>query len=643
MRALLVPSGSIELSPVELLLRQLGVTPTHARDEEAAITAFRLSPFSLVLLGMDEAGDRIVLVRALRACPRGMQASIVLVAHPEQVEQLRPLLDAGADDFLLLPLDEASATLRLRLAERRSAERPEPMPDDFELDGLCAVLLRESPVPTCITTREGAAFVEVNDACTRLFGYAREEMLWRTAKDLNLWETPVEPDRLGAIFREHGVVRGVESRVRSKSGELRHVLVYSGIAEYAGTPHVVTMFPDLTERKQMEARLLLADRMASVGTLAAGVAHEINNPLAYVTANLGYAHEELVRLLERGAAAAPEGAPAASPLKPVCVALGEALHGADRVQTIVGDLKTFSRETQEPLRAVDVKKVLDRTLNLASGEIRHRAKLVKEYGDVPPVRGNDSRLGQVFLNLLVNAAQAIPSDGDADSHEIRVTTRLTAPGQVAVEVSDTGAGIAPELLGRIFDPFFTTKPPGVGTGLGLSICHNLIHAMGGELHVQSDLGRGTTFQVLLPSATTPVEEPVPEPRPVATAGGPRGRVLVIDDEPMLCSAVERILRPHHDVVYTTLAAEVLPRLEAGEHFDLILCDLMMPRMNGMDFHAALQRLRPDLTGRVIFLTGGAFTAQAKTFLERVPNRRVEKPFNARALLAVAREMISSPG
>ncbi|MFY0529860.1 ATP-binding protein [Archangium gephyra] len=643
MRALLVPSGSIELSPVELLLRQLGVTPTLARDEEAAITAFRLSPFPLVLLGMDEAGDRIVLVRALRACPRGMQASIVLVAHPEQVERLKPLLDAGADDFLLLPLDEASATLRLRLAERRSAERPQPMPDDFELDGLCAVLLRESPVPTCITTREGSAFVEVNDACTRLFGYAREEMLWRTAKDLNLWETPVEPDRLGAIFREYGVVRGVESRVRAKSGELRHVLVFSGIAEYAGTPHVVTMFPDLTERKQMEARLLLADRMASVGTLAAGVAHEINNPLAYVTANLGYAHEELVRLLERGAVAAPEGAPAASPLKPVCVALGEALHGADRVQTIVGDLKTFSRETQEPLRAVDVKKVLDRTLNLASGEIRHRAKLVKEYGDVPPVRGNDSRLGQVFLNLLVNAAQAIPSDGDADSHEIRVTTRLTAPGQVAVEVSDTGAGIAPELLGRIFDPFFTTKAPGVGTGLGLSICHNLIHAMGGELHVHSDLGRGTTFQVLLPSATTPVEESVPEPRPAVTAGGPRGRVLVIDDEPMLCSAVERILRPHHDVVYTTLAAEVLPRLEAGEHFDLILCDLMMPRMNGMDFHAALQRLRPDLTGRVIFLTGGAFTAQAKTFLERVPNRRVEKPFNARALLAVAREVITTPG
>ncbi|WP_309896154.1 ATP-binding protein [Archangium sp.] len=637
MRALLVPSGHIDLSPMETLLRQWGISPTLAQDDEAAIAAFRDSPFPLVLLGMDDTGDRIVLVRALRACARGSQASVLLVARPEQQEKLAPLLDAGVDDFLLMPLDEGPVALRLRLAARRSTERSEPLPENLELDGLCAVLLRESPVPTCITTREGSAFVEVNESCARLFGYTREEMLWRTPNELNLFETPIEQDRLGALFREHGMLRGVESRVRTKSGEVRHVLVFVGLAEYGGTPHIVSMFPDVTERKQMQARLLLSDRMASVGTLAAGVAHEINNPLAYVTANLGYVHEELTRH--------QEAAPAPATLKSVCAALSEALHGADRVQTIVGDLKTFSRETretqQDPIRAVDVKKVMESTLNLAAAEIRHRARVVKDYGQVPPVRGNDSRLGQVFLNLLVNAAQAIPADGDAAHHEIRLVTRMAPSGHVSVEVTDTGAGIAPELMGRIFDPFFTTKPVGVGTGLGLSICHNLISAMGGEIHVHSDLGRGTTFQVLLQVASTPLEEAAPEqPKPV-TLGGPRGRVLVIDDEPMLCSAVERILRAHHDVVLTTLAAEALPRLEAGEQFDLILCDLMMPRMNGMDFHAALQRLRPDLTGRVIFLTGGAFTQQAKAFLERVPNRRVEKPFNSRALLAVTREVLAT--
>jgi PAS domain S-box-containing protein len=639
MRALLVPSGHIDLSPMEALLRQLGISPTLAQDDETAIAAFRDSPFPLVLVGMDDTGDRVVLVRALRACARGSQAAVLLVARPEQQDKLAPLLDAGVDDFLLTPLDEGPVALRLRLAARRSTERSEPLPENLELDGLCAVLLRESPVPTCITTREGSAFVEVNESCARLFGYTREEMLWRTPNELNLFETPIEQDRLGALFREHGMLRGVESRVRTKSGEVRHVLVFVGLAEYGGTPHIVSMFPDVTERKQMQARLLLSDRMASVGTLAAGVAHEINNPLAYVTANLGYVHEELTRH--------QEVPPAPATLKSVCAALSEALHGADRVQTIVGDLKTFSRETretqQDPIRAVDVKKVMESTLNLAAAEIRHRARVVKDYGQVPPVRGNDSRLGQVFLNLLVNAAQAIPADGDADHHEIRLVTRMAPSGHVSVEVTDTGAGIAPELMGRIFDPFFTTKPVGVGTGLGLSICHNLISAMGGELHVHSDLGRGTTFQVLLQVASTPLEEAAPEqPKPV-TLGGPRGRVLVIDDEPMLCSAVERILRPHHDVVLTTLAAEALPRLEAGEQFDLILCDLMMPRMTGMDFHAALQRLRPDLTGRVIFLTGGAFTQQAKAFLERVPNRRVEKPFNSRALLAVTREVLATFG
>ncbi|ATB31762.1 hybrid sensor histidine kinase/response regulator [Melittangium boletus DSM 14713] len=634
MRALLVPSGSIDLTSVERLMRQLGMVPTRVRDEEEAVSSFSRTPFPVVLMGMDEQGDRIVLVRALRASPRGMQTAIVLVATPEQVELLQPLLDAGADDFLLLPLDEPAATLRLKLAERRSAERPEPLPEDFELDGLCAVLLRESPLPTCITTREGNAFVDVNEAFTRLFGYSREEMLWRTARDLNLWESPIEQERLAARMREEGIVRGAEARMRTKAGELRDVLVYVGIAEYAGTPHIVSLFPDVTERKQMQARLQLADRMASVGTLAAGVAHEINNPLAYVTANLGYAHAELTRQFERGIGT----------LQPVCAALGEALQGADRVQHIVGDLKTFSRETQEKLQAVNVSKVLDSTLNLASAEIRHRARLVKTYGeDVPPVHGNHSRLGQVFLNLLVNAVQSLPSDGDAEQHEIRVRTRRMEGERVSVEISDTGAGIAPELMGRIFDPFFTTKAPGTGTGLGLSICHNLITAMGGELHVQSDLGRGTTFQVLLPSSRAEITPEMVEAPLRDFAGGPRGRVLVIDDEPLLCSAVERILSPHHDVEFTTLAAEVLPRLEAGERFDLILCDLMMPRMNGMDFHAALHRLRPELTGRVIFLTGGAFTPQAKSFLERVPNRRVEKPFNARALLEVTREVLATAG
>jgi PAS domain S-box-containing protein len=641
MRALLVPTQDMDTSPVERLLRQHRFSPICAGDEETAMAVFQEAPFPLVLVGLDDEGDRVVLVRALRAAPRGAQASVVMLVRPEQVERLQPLLEAGADDFLVLPLEESSALLRLRLAERRVAERPAPDSPATQstLDGLCDLLLRESPVPTCIITREEGAFVEVNDAFIQAFGYERKELLWRTPQEMGAWETPADKGRVLELFHSHGSVRGLEVRLRSKSGEIRQVILYAGMAEYAGTPHVVAMLPDITERRQMQARLLLSDRMASMGTLAAGVAHEINNPLAYVTANLAFAHEELRSLVEQRwqKDSSPVTALTES-LKGARQALDEALMGAERVRTIVSDLKTFSRESQEVTASVNVHQVLDTTLNLASGEIRHRARLVKAYGDVPLVRGNESRMGQVFLNLLVNAAQAIP-EGEPDLNEIRVTTRPGAGSQVVVEVTDTGGGIAPELLGRIFDPFFTTKPPGVGTGLGLSICHNLITAMGGEIHVSSQVGRGTTFQVVLPMATGPADVAVKLPVPVVTRG-PRGRVLVIDDEPMLCAALERILRPHHDVVHTTVAAEALPRLEAGERFDLILCDLMMPRMSGMDFHAALCRLRPDLSGRVIFLTGGAFTPQARAFLESVPNRRVEKPFNAHALLAVTQEVLA---
>ena len=169
------------------------------------------------------------------------------------------------------------------------------------------------------------------------------------------------------------------------------------------------------------------------------------------------------------------------------------------MRTIVGDLKTFSREAQDPHRPVDVKRVLDSTLNLAAGEIRHRARLVKEYGqDVPPVRGSESRLGQVFLNLLLNAAQAITG---GSPQENTITVRAWAEGgRVVAEIRDTGEGIPPENLERIFDPFFSTRPVGVGTGLGLAICHGIISAMHGDITVESTPGQGTCFRVLLPVA-----------------------------------------------------------------------------------------------------------------------------------------------
>jgi PAS domain S-box-containing protein len=281
--------------------------------------------------------------------------------------------------------------------------------------------------------------------------------------------------------------RPSERRLLRKDGSMLVVEVVGLPVTFEGGEAIMAITRDLTERMHIQQRLRIADRMASVGMLAAGVAHEINNPLAYVTANLGYLGEALKRL-------DPGTIDNAAELGDV---LEEAHEGCERIRQIVRDLKMFSREDEAPSRPVELKRVVESSINMAWNEIRHRARLVKDFTEVPPVLAKESRLGQVFLNLLVNAAQAIP-EGGADRNEIRVTLRSEAD-RVLVEVRDTGSGIPPETLPRIFDPLFTTKPVGIGTGLGLSISHSIVRGMGGEITVDSVIGKGTTFTVSLPA------------------------------------------------------------------------------------------------------------------------------------------------
>jgi len=238
------------------------------------------------------------------------------------------------------------------------------------------------------------------------------------------------------------------------------------------------------ERRDIEKQLMFADRMASMGTLAAGVAHEINNPLAYVMTNL----ELAVARLRKAAADMT-----------TIAALEDALTGASRMRDIVRDLKMFSRGDDENHGPVDMRRVVEFAVGIAAREIECRARLVRDLNDVPPVVGSESRLSQVFVNLLVNAAQSI-AEGDTANNEVRVSLRAVADNTIAVEIRDTGCGIPRENLARVFDPFFTTKPVGVGTGLGLSICHGIVSDHGGEVTVESQPGRGTTFTVHLPTA-----------------------------------------------------------------------------------------------------------------------------------------------
>jgi len=379
--------------------------------------------------------------------------------------------------------------------------------------------------------------------------------------------------------------------------------------------------------------------MAALGTLSAGVAHEINNPLTYVLLNL----EHVLRRMRAATAANDPVQELAGGgdggLDGMSRALEHAVEGANRIRRVVCDLLTFAGGNVERRGVVDVRGILESATQLAWHEIRHRARLTRSFADVPMVEANEARLGQVFLNLLINAAHAIP-DGQADRHEVHVSTRTDQGGNAVVEVSDTGSGIAQELLPCIFEPFFTTKGPGAA-GLGLAISYGYVKSMGGDITVASCAARGTTFRVVLHPAEGFRAAPASSQRvPFAPS---RKRVLLIDDEHLVGAAVARALSADHAVDFVTDAQEALARIGAGEPYDVILCDLLMPVMTGMDLHAEVMRLDPCLARRFVFMTGGAFTPRGRAFLETVANPCLEKPIDIGRLRRVVSRVRDSYG
>jgi signal transduction histidine kinase len=391
-----------------------------------------------------------------------------------------------------------------------------------------------------------------------------------------------------------------------------------------------------TERKKMREQLMISERMASVGMLSASVAHEINNPLAVIVANLEFALQRFEAIgVEQSAVATSSDR--AGGLHEARQSLREAHEAAERVSHIVRDLKVFSRASNDEQEGpVDIERVLESALRMASNEIRHRANIFRHYSKVPPVHGNEARLGQVFLNLIVNAAQAIP-EGRAAENRIGLSIHMGENDRVVVEVSDTGSGIPPQVLARIFDPFFTTKAAGVGTGLGLAICQRIVIRYGGDIAVESQAGRGTTFRVSLRRARTAL--PSADAIPAEQRAKRKGRILVVDDEPMLCSAVERILSVEHDVTVVQSARRALEILKDDARFDVILSDLMMPQMTGIELHAALTKIAPELAAKMVFMTGGAFSPSASAFLENASNPTIDKPFKPAALRRVVQTLI----
>lgn len=677
-RILIVDDKEDNLYYLRSLLGAHGYEIDSARHgAEALLKARTVQPDVVVSDLLMPIMDGFTLLRHWKTDPQLRAAPfVVYTATYTDADDEQLALDLGADAFILKPsepddfLSQIRTTLaRTQTAEPAPAQRTPTRDDEVLLREYSTILIRKLEEKTLqleasnrslqqdIRAREhaeaardeaqrqasertallDAVFASVPDAVVQLdlsgavrLINRRSPLFDETAVPAFACGPPAQRAAMQQAFEQvtrTGAAISFEITVSGDRNDATYWLTLAPVVRAGAITGVVAVVRDVSERKLTEAQLIVADRMASVGTLAAGVAHEINNPLQCVTGNLALLELEL-------------GDPArAHSLSPgLLEALHDAREGAERVRLIVRDLRIFTRGEDVAYAPVHLAQVLDSTLRMAWNELRHRAHLIKRYGNVPAIESNEARLGQVFLNLIVNAVQAIP-EGDYERNQVTVETSYDPATQRAlVAISDTGSGIPPEIQKRLFTPFVTTKPAGVGTGLGLSICQRIVTSLGGSIEFESEVGRGTTFRVYLPATERAVSS-VPPKLSGEVAPARSARILLIDDDEMVAHVVRRALVPEHSVLIVNSAEAALKLFRRGDRFDVVLCDLMMPQVTGMELFQNLQALDPHQAARVVFMSGGAFTPSARAFLDRVPNGRLEKPFDIAVLRQLVRRLI----
>jgi PAS domain S-box-containing protein len=473
------------------------------------------------------------------------------------------------------------------------------------------ILLDRAPLPAVVHCDNVVRYA--NPAMGALMGEPPADLLgddvqgWLVPEDLDHFEARkaqamTAPDTLGPT----------RYRLRRRDGGVIPVRVVPvGFLEYDGEPAYCVMLQDIRAEQDEQQRLILADRLRTVGQVAAGVAHEVNNPLTYVLDSL-----------ERALSSLPAEHPARE-------ALGAAVDGTHRIGSIVRDLALFTREPGQDPHAVSLGEVVRAAADMARRPSEGRARIVVAAPELPVwVQGTSPRLGQVLLNLVLNAVQASPEHGRG---EVRIAWGVD--GSTAwLTVADQGRGMPREVQARAFDPFYTTRAGAGGTGLGLAICRDILHGLGGTIALDSAPGAGTTVHVTLPRAAPPRDGG-------RTAPACACRILVVDDDPLVARAVSRTVgRAGCVAEVVTDGPAALERLTRSPVPDVILCDLMMPGMDGPALTAALASRHPDLADRLIYMTGGAFTEAAHAFLDRTGAPCLVKPFSPQDLSAALGEL-----
>ncbi|PRP94587.1 ATP-binding protein [Enhygromyxa salina] len=630
MKVVIVDSDTARRSVLARALRD-----AHEVEELAAASAPPPSA-DVAILACDQpdgqGGARVELVR--RTHPRTW---IIAIAG---LDGVREVLDVGANDCVTAPVSAAAIKLRLEVARASiegGGEEPRAVFERLRASELTLRSVLQATPDAIIVHREGR-YVYVNPAAVRQLGLTNADQV--IGSSIYNYVMPSEVASIRARIEE--MLRSGEPapprdmQLLRPNGETFVGEVVSITASFDGAPTVITIIRDVSGQRRIQSQMFLADRLATVGTLTIGVAHEINNPLSWVMGNLGLLIDEFDKQVRMRELPGHDTTAVAASRARVRELLGRAQEGTERVRRIVRDLGRFGRADDEDGQVVDVHALLDSAIEIADVQIRHRARVEREYGSTGYARGGEARLGQVFLNLLVNAGQAIESGSPRDNL-VKVDTRDLDDGRVEIAISDTGCGMPERVRERIFEPFFTTKPVGQGTGIGLAISHSIVTSMGGEIVVESEVDRGTTFRVRLGSALEDVPSVVARTSHEESDGHrvvPAVRVLVVDDEPlireMVCDALAQ-----HDVTTVSNGRDALARILA-EEWDLILCDMVLPELSGLDVYREIEARRPDVLEKLVFMTGGDFSRKDLRLPSGTQVRRLEKPFSIKALRSMVR-------
>ena len=439
------------------------------------------------------------------------------------------------------------------------------------------------------------------------------------------------------VYKDHPSIPGFIRRALAGESFWYSVQVGEAVYETWLTPltdaagrvtSIAGLSNDVTAIRRLQANVIQNDRVIALGTLAASVAHEINNPLTYILGHLRFLNESVNHLdrVTRGLAE-----PARSEFSDLAEGMRESLEpvraGTERIAGITRELRTFSRPAGRT-SLVDAQAAAASVLRLIGKELESRAEVDVNLQKTSPVLGDPAGLTQVILNLVVNAMHALPAE-QARTNRVWVKAEDEG-GHVVIEVADNGPGIPPEDRERIFEPFQTTKGSGEGSGLGLFVCRNIVNAWSGRVTVDERPGGGARFRVTLPIAHQQVA--VPAAAVVAessAAARDRGHVMVVDDEPPVANLLRAQLEAAgYRVTLESEAARALERLTSSAGgIDLVYCDLMMKGMSGMDLADALAARAPSQLKRVVFMTGGAFTARAREFRDLRAEQCVDKPFD----------------